>query len=186
MRSLHRTVRLATESLLCLVALVALPRRAEATPLENPFAAVYTEAPPPLLLGLRAGAFHDIGIGPLIGWAPLPALRIEASYAYWTEHSFAGTAQLHFFPCAALTPYIVAGYELAFGRLPYGITLRTDRLVGGVGFEARVGKHGFVRAEMLGNGVIDQKLRDQTTVYNTTPSDVFVARPGFVVGAYLP
>lgn len=171
---------------LLLAGSLALAGTAQAAPLENPFAPVYTEAPPPLLLGLRAGAFHDIGVGPLIGWAPLPALRLEASYAYWTEHSFAGTAQLHFFPCAALTPYLVGGYELAIGRVTQGITVRTHRLVGGVGFEARVGEHAFVRAEMLGNGVIGQTLTDRRTEYQTTPSDVFVARPGFVVGAYLP
>jgi len=168
------------------VALLLSSRCAHARPFESPFAAVHAEPPPLFLFGVHAGAFHDFGIGPMVGVAPWSALRVEASYGYWTEHSFAGTGQLHLFPYAALTPYVTLGYELSVGPLPYGITLWTHRLVGGVGFEARVGEHAFVRAEMMGNGVIGQTLKDRKTTYDTTPSDVFVARPGFVVGAYLP
>lgn len=153
---------------------------------ENPFQSYYDEGPAWLRVGLRMGSVHRDGIGPTVGVSPWDYLRLDATYGYRTQHSFAALVTVPIFPRALLTPYVTAGYALGMAALPQGIRLFSHQLVGGLGMEARVFERYVVGAEATTNWIFRQSLQDKADTHLLQPGVPLSVHGGFHVGVHLP
>lgn len=138
-----------------------------------------------LSVALKAGSHHGNGIGVAVGVTLIPHLELEASYAYWSEHSIAVFLKANVLPDAPLCPYFVAGYDLAIVDLRYGINLFAHQVFGGFGFQARVAGRFFVGGEVTVSGAVAQTLAEKSARYDMGPADEPDVRAGFIAGAWL-
>jgi hypothetical protein len=98
----------------------------------------------------------------------------------------AGLIAVPILPRALLSPYVTAGYALAIASLPQGIRLDSHQVVAGLGLEARVLDRYVLGAEVTGNGIVLQTLKDKSTSIELSPGERFTVQGGFHVGVHLP
>jgi hypothetical protein len=152
---------------------------------ENPFATSYERGPGWLRLGAHVGSMHGDGGGPRVWLVPWDYLQLCASYGYGSEHSFAGGAVVPWFPRASLTPYVTSGYALSIATIASGLSMRTHRVYGGLGLEARIQDRYYLGAEATFNAIWRITLKYPRDEFEVTPHDRYSIVSGIHAGVSL-